>query len=163
LLVACGGGSSSSNNSGGSGGGNNNNTGEVQAVVPVTVAQGQTVTNVNITVPTGTSTINAEVLGVTAVSSGGSAQNTGDSVKRGAVARVLMFGKGLSGALQASISGPKDIDISNIASRTATDGTPGVSFDINVHSDAALGARTVILQNTSGQITTFTGGLEVIQ
>jgi hypothetical protein len=65
--------------------------------------------------------------------------------------------------LQISISGPGDIAIANEHSITATDGTPGVAFEITVPSNAALGARTVILQSPNNDITTFTGGLEVTQ
>jgi hypothetical protein len=160
LLISCGGGDSSSNN-GGNGGGGGGGNGQVQTPTVVSVAEGQTASGVNITVPTGTPAINAEVLGVTGTS-GGRAQNTGDRIQQGTTGRVLMFGKGLSGSLDVTISGPADIQISNIVSRTATDGTAGLSFDVTVAADAALGARTVYLRSSSDQITSFTGGLEVI-
>ncbi len=35
-------------------------------------------------------------------------------------------------------------------------------FQVTVASDAALGTRTVLLQDTTGAVTAFTGGLEVI-
>jgi hypothetical protein len=37
-----------------------------------------------------------------------------------------------------------------------------MSFRVLVASDAALGARTVLLKNTAGAVTAFTGGLEVV-
>jgi hypothetical protein len=33
---------------------------------------------------------------------------------------------------------------------------------VTVASDAALGARTVVLQNSNNDVTTFTAGLEVV-
>ena len=76
--------------------------------------------------------------------------------------KVLIFGPGLDGSMNVTISGPADIVISNIRSITATDKTPGVAFDAAVSPVAALGARTVTLRATNDDITTFTGGLEVI-
>jgi hypothetical protein len=64
--------------------------------------------------------------------------------------------------MQVSITGPADITVSNIESITSTTGTPGIAFTAAVSSDAALGARTVILRATNDDITTFSGGLEVL-
>ena len=158
LMTACGGDDSSPPP--GNGGGNNGGT--IQAPVTVAVADGQAISGTNITVPTGTSTLNAEMLGVLPVGSGGSAQNTGDRIQRGATGQVLMFGRGLSGSVTVTISGPSDIQVSNVVTRTASDGTQGVSFDVVVDPSAALGARTVFLQSGTTQLTSFTGGLEVI-
>lgn len=161
VMVGCGGGGSSSTPPPpGNGGGNN--TGEIQTPTVVTVAEGQTVSGTNITVPNTSPTLNAEMLGVTDVGSGGTAQNTGDVIRRGTTGRVLMFGTGLSGSVSVTISGPSDIQISNIVTRNATDGTPGVSFDVVVDPNAAIGVRTVYLRTSTGQLTGFTGGLEVI-
>jgi len=63
--------------------------------------------------------------------------------------------------MQVSISGPVDIGISQLQSIQSTSGVPGVAFRAAVPSSAAIGARTVILQAPNGDITTFTGGLEV--
>jgi hypothetical protein len=90
-----------------------------------------------------------------------SAFNTGDVIHRGTTMRVVMFGAGLAGDMQVTILGPNDIQISNVTGITATDNTPGISFTAAVAGNAALGARTVVLQTTSGNITAFTGGLEV--
>ena len=152
LMTACGGGDSAPPP--GNGGGNNNT---IQTPVTVAVADGQAVSGTNITVPTGTSTLNAEFLGT-----GGTANNTGDVVHRGESTNVVLFGTGLSGSVTVTISGPADILVSNVVTRTSTDGTPGVSFDVAVSSSAALGARTVFLQSGDNQLTSFTGGLEVI-
>lgn len=107
---------------------------------------------------------NAQVLGVADVSAtNASASNTGAQLHRGEAKLVLLFGPGLSGSMNVSVSGqPGDFAISNIQSITATDKTPGVQFMVTVSGTAALGARTVILQATNQDITTFTGGLEVL-
>ena len=156
LLTGCGGGGSSSNN----GSGNPPPTGgPVSAPVVITLGGGQNASGVDIAVvgPVGTDP-NAEVLGV----GGNSAFNTGDQIRQGSATQVLLFGTGLSGSMQISVSGPSDISISGLQSIKATDGTPGVAFTASVSPSAALGARTVILQDANNNITTFTGGLEVI-
>ena len=71
-------------------------------------------------------------------------------------------GPGLSGDMKVTIRGPADIDIAELTSITSTTGTAGLSFIAVANSNAALGARTVILQNAKGDVTTFTGGLEVV-
>lgn len=132
------------------------------AATAVTVAAGSTTTGVNISVPSGAPPLNAQVLGVEPVnSSGGSASNTGGIVQRGTQASVLLFGKGLSANLTISVLGPNDIAISNIQTIKSTSGLSGVEFTVAVNSDATPGARTVVLQDAQGNITTFTGGLEI--
>lgn len=93
---------------------------------------------------------------------GGTASNTGSSIRRGETRTVLLFGPGLSGTMQVSLTGPADVTISNVRTITSTTDTPGVAFSASAASGAALGARTVILRATNDDITTFTGGLEVL-
>jgi hypothetical protein len=91
------------------------------------------------------------------------AQDTGSQVHRGDTKIVIVFGPALSGMTNVSISGqPNDFVISTPMSRTATDGTPGVEFQITVTPSAAFGARSVVLRNANGDTTVFTGGLEVV-
>ena len=102
------------------------------------------------------------MLGVAAVNtSGGSASNTGGVIQRGTSGDVLLFGKGLNGDLTVSIFGPKDVTISNVRSIKSTSGLSGIEFTVDVDSGATPGARTVVLQDTNGNVTTFTGGLEI--
>jgi hypothetical protein len=131
----------------------------------VSVSAGQPVTGVDINVspPATSPPINAELLGVTDVNSGGSASNSGATIHRGSTIKVLIFGPGLNGGMTVTVSGPGDIAVSNIRPISSTSGTPGVAFDAAVSGSAALGARTVFLKTTNSDITTFTGGLEVIQ
>lgn len=112
--------------------------------------------------PADSPTPNAEMLGVTALGNGGSAHNVGDLIHRGTKMTVLMFGTGLNGSLAVTISGPSDITVSNVRDVTSIDGTSGVAFDAMVDASAALGARTVRLRSQHDDVTTFTGGLEVV-
>jgi hypothetical protein len=107
---------------------------------------------------------NAEVLGVADLSATRlTATNTGAQIHRGDTKIVILFGKGLSGSMQVSVNGqPGDFTITNQTGITATDGTPGVQFNVFVSPTAALGARSVVLRAANSDITTFTGGLEVI-
>lgn len=162
LLLGCGGGgSSSTTNPPSSSGGSTSSPVTTPSVVQVT--GGQTASGVNISVPAPSGTQpNAIALGVAALTGSASAFNTGDVIHRGATMRVVLFGAGITGNMQVTILGANDIQVSNIVAVTATDNTPGISFTATVAGNAALGARTVALQTSSGNITTFTGGLEVI-
>ena len=137
-------------------------TNPVNSAMTITLAAGQSMSGIDIVVPAPSSNppTNAQVLGVTTTSSG-SASNTGATVARGSTVTVLLFGPGLSANMQVSISGPADIGISQIQSIQSTTNVPGVAFQAIIPSTAAVGARTVILQAPNGDITTFTGGLEV--
>jgi hypothetical protein len=156
--IACGGNGGTIVSGGGGGGGNGGGGGAVSQPVIVNVSGGQTTSGVNIAVasPASSPVANAENLGT-----GNTASNTGTTIAKGTTATVLLFGPGLSGSMQVTISGPGDIDITNIQSITATDNTPGISFTAAVAGNAAPGARTVLLRNSKDDITTFTGGLEV--
>ncbi len=168
LVVSCGGGGHNSSNSSGisnppsSSGTPGANTATLPHPTVVSVAGAADTPGTDISVPATTPGLNALVLGVVPPnSSGGSAANTGGTIQRGSAGTVLMFGPGLSGNLTVSVFGPQDLTISNVVGIKATDGTPGVQFDVNVSSGATPGARTVVLQDASGNVTTFTGGLEI--
>lgn len=131
---------------------------------PINVAAGQNVAGVNITVtpPAGSPAPNAQDLGVNPVSGLGMALNTGGAIHRGSTMRILLFGPGLNGSMKVTIAGPKDISIGTLQAVQATDNTPGVAFTATAASNAELGARTVYLRAANGDLTSFTGGLEVI-
>jgi hypothetical protein len=155
LLVGC---SGVSNGGTTTGGGGSSGGGAVGQPVIIGVSGGQTTSGVNIAVasPASSPTPNAENLGT-----GNSASNTGATISQGTTATVLLFGPGLNGNMQVTISGPGDIAISNIQGITSTDNTPGISFTVAVAGNAALGARTILLRDSKDDITSFTGGLEV--
>ncbi len=150
---------------GGSGGGGGGSTAPSTPTV-VSVSANQTTSGADIAVvaPTGTNP-NAIALGTMAAgASSGSAANTGGSIAQGSTMTVLMFGTGLSASMTISISGPNDLTVSSPVSIQSTDNppVPGVAFTLAATPSASLGARTVILQDTSNNVTTFTGGLQVI-
>ncbi len=130
----------------------------------VQVSARNTAAGVNIVVvaPNGTQP-NIQDLGVAQMTGSASAFNTGDVIHRGSTARVVLFGPGLSSSMTVAILGPNDVQVGNVTDITADDGTPGVAFTATVAGNAALGARTVALQSTNGNMTTFTGGIEVVQ
>lgn len=170
LLGCGGGGSNGGNNSGSSGGGSSNNNpgttnpgGTLVTPTPIQVAAGQTASGIDIAVPAQSPGLNAQLLGVNPpTATTVTASNTGGSVSRGTSALVLIFGKGLSASNQVSFSGPNDITITELRAVKSSDGTmPGLLFRINVPTGAAPGARTVIIQDASSNVTTFTGGIEV--
>ena len=155
FLTGCSGVSNGGTTTSGGGGSGGGAVGQANIVA---VSGGQTTSGVDITVasPASSPTPNAENLGT-----GNSASNTGATISQGTTATVLLFGPGLNGNMQVTISGPGDIAISNIQSITSTDNTPGISFTAAVALNAALGARTVLLRDSKDDITSFTGGLEV--
>ena len=158
VLAACGGSSSTTSSGGGGGGG-----GAPGSPSLVTVSAGANASGINISVvsPQSTPTPNAKFLGVNLAQGG--ATVTGDTVSRGqGNATVTMFGPGLSSSMKVSITGPGDITVGTLTAVTAQDGTPGVQFPITLTNSSALGARTVVMQNAKNDVTTFSGGLEVV-
>jgi hypothetical protein len=154
LFSACG---------GGGGGGNVGGGGPPGAPSLVTVTAGAMASGINISVasPQSTPTPNAGFLGVN-LAHGGAAV-TGDTVSRAqGTATVTTFGPGLASSMKVSITGPNDITVGPLTAVTAQDGTPGVQFQITLSNATALGARTVVMQDTKNDITTFSGGLEVV-
>jgi hypothetical protein len=143
------------------GGGTSNNGGNLTTPQVITVANGQATSGVDILVPNTASSINIKMLGVNSPSATTiSASNIGGAIARGTTATILLFGSGLSGNETVSISGPNDISITGEKSVKATDGTPGIQFDITVGGDAAVGARTVSVKQNSNA-SAFVGGIEV--
>jgi hypothetical protein len=117
--------------------------------------------------------LNANVLGAQGGIQGQSqfAFSTGDFVHQGANgATVLLFGPGLSAnnvskVNAITIGGPGDVtvDPTSITGLTASDGTTtGLAFKVTVAPNAVLGPRTVFLVS-GNDMTSFTGGLEVVQ
>ena len=151
--------------SNGGGGGNlgqgGGGGGAVLAPVPVAVVANQTaIANIAVVAPVSGTPPNVQAVGV---DSNGFAFATGGTATQGEAAGIVtLFGPGITSGMNVSFSGPADITVTNTHTVTATDGTPGLQFNIAVASTAALGARTLILQNSSNDITTFTGGIEII-
>ena len=163
-LVACGGGGGSSVNTGGNPASCTAPASAPAAPNVVTVVAGQTTSNTNIAVACQASspTPNAENLGVGITVNATVASNTGAQIAQGTTMSVILFGPGLSSAMTIAISGPNDIIVSNPTTIRSTGNVPGIAFTAVVSPTAALGARTVVLQDANHDVTTFTGGLEVI-
>jgi hypothetical protein len=171
LFGACGGagGSSSPATSGGQFAANpapatDGGTAQPQTLTPVNLSGGTSASGVDITVVSATASPapNAQDLGVNDTGVRASASNTGGVIHRGSTMRVVLFGPGLNGQMQVRIAGPSDITVSGITGIQATDNTPGIAFIAAASGKAALGARSVYLQNATGDVTSFTGGLEVV-
>jgi hypothetical protein len=142
-------------------GGGSNSGGNLTTPQVIAVANGQATSGIDIVVPNTASNINVKMLGVNSPGATTiSASNIGGAVARGTTATILLFGSGLSGTDTLSISGPNDISITGEKSVKATDGTPGIQFDITVGGDAAVGARTVSVKQGSNA-SAFVGGIEV--
>lgn len=109
-------------------------------------------------------TPNAQVLGVANVAASSiSATNVGVQLHRGDTKIMILFGAGLTSVTSVSVSGqPNDFAISNITHPSATDGTPGVQFNVTVSPTAALGARTIFLRAGNDDMSAFSGGVEVL-
>jgi hypothetical protein len=164
LWTACGGGggSNSEGNPVPGGGGGNGGGGGVNPPTIVSVSAGQAVLGVNISVAAQAS---SPTPNVTAAGADGShAFSGGDVMHQNHVATVIVFGPGLNTSMKASFSGPGDIAIGPLQSVNFTDpkAPPGLRFTATVASNAALGARTLVLQDTKNDITTFSGALEVV-
>jgi hypothetical protein len=163
LWTACGGGGSNSEgNPVPGGGGGNGGGGGVNPPTIVSVSAGQAVLGVNISVAAQASSPTPNV--TAAGADGKSAFSGGDVMHQNSVATVIVFGPGLNTSMKASFSGPGDIAIGPLQSVNFTDpkAPPGLRFTATVASNAALGARTLVLQDTKNDITTFSGALEVV-
>ena len=150
---------------GGGSGGSGSGGGGLSTPNLVTVGSGESVTGINITVasPTSNPTPNVEFLSVDNTDDPAEAFVTGGVTTQGETdGTVLLFGTGMSTSMQLSFTGPDDITISNLESVESTNGLSGLTFNISVASTAALGARTLVLQDSNNDVTTFTGGVEVV-
>jgi hypothetical protein len=174
LASGCGSGGGGGNEVYGSTGGGPVSTPVVVSVTAGGFAQGVNITVFNPATPTPPAPPNAELLGVQQPGTTFSLFNTGDTISRSVPGPqlVALCGPGLSQNMTVTIAGPSsDFTVSNITGSTTlckpTSGggsnVPGIEFDLTVNPAATLGARTVILQNSpDNDITTFTGGLEVV-
>jgi hypothetical protein len=168
-LAACGGGSGGSTGTttgGGTGGGGTGGTTNPPATTPpgnpTVVSAGDTGVNITVPGPSQNPTPNAQLLGTADTSGSANVSNTGDVIHRGTTPHVLISGPGISDTSTVRISGPGDItviDQGTISSNNKV--VPGISITLNVPANATLGLRTVFII-TGNDMTTFTGGLEVV-
>jgi hypothetical protein len=150
FLMACGGGGGKSS------GGSPNPANNPQTIT----VSGGILTGVDITAlaPASNPTPNAQFLGVTPSNQ---AFNVGSVIFRGDTQDVFLFGPGLDKVTSVSISG-SDLSLTNAHVISSTGGTPGIAVTVGVPPGAEPGLRTIYLTDVNNDLTTFTGGLEVI-
>jgi hypothetical protein len=132
---------------------------------PQAVPAGCSGINIAVPAPSGNPPANAQFLGVAAPGSTSvTLFSTGDVIHQGATSTVLVAGPGISATSTVRISGPVDITAGPPRGiRDANNNpTPGLAVDLVVSPTAVLGARTVFIIS-GNDMTTFTGGLEVVQ
>ncbi|MGA2989104.1 MAG: hypothetical protein ABSD88_01420 [Candidatus Korobacteraceae bacterium] len=173
IMAACGGGGSNSisasaswqnpNLPGGTiqGGGVTNPGGILLATpTPVQVEANQSTIAVDIQVPAAVSPINVTAVALTAPNTGSTyLQSTGVGASQGKQYWLWLAGTGITPSLTLSISGPGDIAVSGPA--MGMQGATGAIYPITVSASAEPDARTIILKDASGNVTTLAGGLEV--
>ena len=170
-LAACGGGGGSSTSKGvGGTTGGTNPPATTPPGNPVTVAAGATAVDITVPGPSQTPPSNAQFLGTVPAGTAQGASvtlfSTGDIVHQGTTPTVLISGTGIGSTSSVRISGPGDVTV-NGALRPLHDATtgavvPGLAMDLIVAPNAQIGPRTVFI-TTGNDMTTFTGGLEVVQ
>ena len=177
-LAACGGGGSSTPNpppvtTGGGGTTTTNPPATTPPAPPQVVVAGATGVDITVPGPSQATTPNAQFLGTVPTGATGSVTlfSTGDVVHLGTQPTVLIAGPGINGTTASgtpvstvSISGPGDVTIMAQGGLRDANGNPtsGVAIQLNVPASAVLGPRTVFIV-TGNDMTTFTGGLEVVQ
>jgi hypothetical protein len=129
----------------------------------VQVASAQTISNINVQVPTLTPTLSIYGAGECSGSTCSTAA-TGLQVAQGGTATIFLTGAGLVSGTVYSISGnPADVTVvqpSGSQFGSINDGTPSVAFDITVSPDAVAGLRNIMVSNpNTGELSVFVGGL----
>jgi hypothetical protein len=131
--------------------------------LPVQVASGQTVSNINVQPSQLTPTLSIYGAGTCSGSSCSTAA-TGAQVAPGGSATLYVVGSGMAPGTVYSISGPAtDVAVTQPSgsqfSQTSA-GTPSVTFDIKVSASAAPGPRNIMVSNpATGELSAFVGGL----
>jgi hypothetical protein len=129
----------------------------------VQVASGQTISNVNVELSPLTPTLSIYGAGTCSGSTCSTAA-TGVQVAQGGSATIFLVGNGISSGTVYSISGnPADVTVvqpSGSQFGQTSDGTPSVTFDIIVSSNAVPGPRNIMVTNpNTGELSAFVGGV----
>jgi hypothetical protein len=129
----------------------------------VQVASGQTASNVNVEVSPLTPTLSIYGAGTCSGSTCSTAA-AGVQVAQGSSATIFVVGQGIVSGTVYSISGnPADVTVvqpSGSQFGQTNDGTPSVTFDIMVGSNAVPGPRNIMVTNpTTGELSAFVGGV----
>ena len=129
----------------------------------VQVASGQTASNINMEISPLTPTLSIYGAGTCSGSTCSTAA-TGVQVAQGSSATIFVVGNGIVWGTVYSISGnPADVTVvqpSGSQFGQTNDGTPSVTFDITVSSNAVPGPRNIMVTNpTTGELSAFVGGV----
>jgi hypothetical protein len=129
----------------------------------VQVASGQTISNINVQVSPLTPTLSIYGAGTCSGSTCSTAA-TGVQVAQGGSATIFLVGNGIVSGTVYSISGkPAEVTVvqpSGSQFGQTNEGTPSVTFDIAVSSNAVPGPRNIMVSNpTTGELSVFVGGL----
>jgi hypothetical protein len=129
----------------------------------VQVASGQTISNINVVVSPLTPTLSIYGAGTCSGSTCSTAA-AGAQVAQGGSATIFLVGSGIVSGTVYSISGnPAEVTVvqpSGSQFGQTNDGTPSVTFDVVVSSNAVPGPRNIMVSNpTTGELSVFVGGL----
>jgi hypothetical protein len=125
----------------------------------VTVNAGTETSRVDISVQQLTPTLAVRSVGI-----GNTAGRVGVEVKQGNSARLFLVGLGVAPGTAYSISG-SGVQITQPSAgdfTQTTEGTPAVHLNISVDALAALGLRNILVTNSTGELSVFVGGLQII-
>jgi hypothetical protein len=169
FLAACGGGGGGTGVTAGGGGGTGGGTNPAATsppAAPQVVSAGATAVDITVPGPSQTPPSNAQFLGTVPPGSTGTVSlfSTGDVVHQSTSPTVLISGPGISATSTVRISGPGDVTVQSQGGITDANNVtqPGIALKLSVAPNAVLGPRTVFI-TTGNDMTTFTGGLEVVQ
>jgi len=131
----------------------------------VQVVSGQTASNINVQVSPLTPTLSIYAAGTCSGSTCSTAA-TGVQVAQGSSATIFVVGLGIVEGTVYSISGnPADVTVvqpSGSQFGQTNDGTPSVTFVINVSATAVPGLRNIMVSNpNTGELSAFVGGLQI--
>jgi len=130
----------------------------------VQVASGETTSNISIQVSQLTPTLSIYGAG-TCNGSSCSTSETGVQVAQGSSATIFVVGQGIVAGTVYSVSGNSDVTVTQPSGSQfgqTSDGTPSVTFNINVSATAAPGVRNIMVSNpTTGELSAFVGGIQI--
>ena len=96
-----------------------------------------------------------------------SAGSTGTEVSQGQITYLFVAGYGILPGTSYNISGNgTDVVVTpplNSQFQTANAGTPAVYFQIAVSPTATLGPRNLVVTNSGNELTSFVGGVDIVQ
>jgi len=129
----------------------------------VQVASGQTTSNISLQLLPLTPTLSIYGAG-TCNGSSCSTSPTGAQMAQGSSATIFVVGQGIVSGTVYSVSGnPADVTVTQPSGSQfgqTKDGTPSVTFDVQVSATAVPGVRNIMVSNPiTGELSAFVGGI----